>query len=367
MPDFIPGLDLCRRFYKSVVKPILDADFPDVVYSAALIGYGSEVLGFDSVMSTDHHWGPRLMLFLHPDDYAQYRDVIHETLRKKLPHQFLGYPTNFGDPIFDGSNRGTQLLQETETGPVNHRVEIRVVEEYFQAYLGVDINATLDAADWLTIPSQKLLAITAGEVFYDGIGLQAIRDQFAYYPHDVWLYLLTSAWSHVGEEEHLAPRAGYVGDELGSAVIAGRIVQYLMRLCFLLERQYAPYPKWFGSAFARLECAATLAPILRQAQIGETWRERESHLCQAYTVVAQMHNGLGITESLPTEPSTFHDRPFKVIQGWRFAEAISAMIQDPLLKRLAEQTPIGSIDQFSDSTPFRERKALRHALRQLYQ
>jgi hypothetical protein len=366
MPDFIPGIELNRRFYHEAVKPILDAEFPDVVYTATLIGSGSEVLGFDSAMSTDHHWGPRLMLFLRPDGHAQYQDDMYETLREKLPHLFLGYPTNFGDPIFDGANHGTQLLQETKTGPVNHRVEISVVEGYFQSYLDVDINAALDAADWLTIPSQKLLAITAGSVYHDGIGLQAIRDRFAFYPHDVWLYLLASAWSHIGEEEHLAPRAGYAGDELGSAVIAGRIVHYLMRLCFLMERQYAPYPKWFGSALMRLDCAAALAPILRRAQMGETWRERETHLCQAYTIVAQMHNVLGITESLPTEPSTFHDRPFKVIQAWRFAEAISAKIQDPLLRRLAEQTPIGSIDQFSDSTPLRERPALRQALRQLY-
>ncbi|NTU80855.1 MAG: hypothetical protein HGA45_15995 [Chloroflexales bacterium] len=31
-----------------------------------------------------------------------------------------------------------------------------------------------------------------------------------------------------------------------------------MGLCFLIERHYAPYPKWFGSAFQRLACAAEL-------------------------------------------------------------------------------------------------------------
>ena len=48
---FIPGLELARRFYWEAVRPILDADFPGLRHSAALIGAGSEVLGFDTPMS----------------------------------------------------------------------------------------------------------------------------------------------------------------------------------------------------------------------------------------------------------------------------------------------------------------------------
>ena len=72
--NFIPGLELARRFYWEAVRPILDADFPGLRHSAALIGTGSEVLGFDTPMSADHHWGPRAMLFLAEDDYERQRD-----------------------------------------------------------------------------------------------------------------------------------------------------------------------------------------------------------------------------------------------------------------------------------------------------
>ena len=64
MPDFIPGLRLSEEFFHEAVAPILAADFRDVPYSAALLGSGSEILGFDTEMSSDHHWGPRVMLFL---------------------------------------------------------------------------------------------------------------------------------------------------------------------------------------------------------------------------------------------------------------------------------------------------------------
>jgi len=64
MPDFIPGLRLSELFYSEAAKPILDTFFPELSYSAALLGWGSEVLGYDDVQSSDHHWGPRFLLFL---------------------------------------------------------------------------------------------------------------------------------------------------------------------------------------------------------------------------------------------------------------------------------------------------------------
>ena len=63
-PPFVPGIELSRLFYREAVRPILDAAFPRLPHAAALLGDGSEVLGYDSPRSTDHDWGPRLLLFL---------------------------------------------------------------------------------------------------------------------------------------------------------------------------------------------------------------------------------------------------------------------------------------------------------------
>ena len=41
------GLDLCRGFFFETMKPIMDQYFPGLTYSAGLIGYGSDVLGYD--------------------------------------------------------------------------------------------------------------------------------------------------------------------------------------------------------------------------------------------------------------------------------------------------------------------------------
>jgi hypothetical protein len=51
------------------------------------------------------------------------------------------------------------------------------------------------------------------------------------------------------------------GDDIGYKIVASRIMRELMRLCFLMERRYWPYAKWFGTAFHRLQIAPTLEPI----------------------------------------------------------------------------------------------------------
>ena len=54
---FVPGVRLAGEFYAEVVRPLLEVEFPGLPYAAALIGAGSEVLGFDTERSTDHDWG----------------------------------------------------------------------------------------------------------------------------------------------------------------------------------------------------------------------------------------------------------------------------------------------------------------------
>ena len=366
MPDFIPGLQLSRSFYLEAVAPILNAAFPDLRHSAALIGSGSEVLGFDTEMSTDHHWGPRVLLFLSEADYGRSRAAVDEALRHGLPPRCQGYSTNFSSP--DPADNNVQLLEDVEHGPINHRVEMFTLRGFFLNYLNFDIEGPVETADWLTFPEQKLRTISAGEVYHDEAGLQQVRERFRYYPPDVWLYLLASGWNRISQEEHLMGRAGMVGDEIGSAVIGARLVRDVMRLCFLMEKRYAPYAKWFGKAFLELRCAQDLSPILTRVLASATWQEREKHLATAYEYVAEMHNRSGITDALPATVTTFFGRPFRVIHaGGGFVEAISARIKDPVLKRLADGKLIGSVDQFSDSTDLLSDPQWRPLIRRLYE
>jgi hypothetical protein len=364
MPAFIPGLTLCDHFYRDAVRPVLDDAFPGLPHSAALIGSGSEVLGFDDEMSRDHHWGPRVQLFVSEEDHPRLAEAIHATLAQRLPYTFRGYSTNFGEP--NPEDNGVQLLTTIDSGPVNHRVSISTVRAFVQDYLGFDATQPLTAADWLTFPQQKLRTLTAGAVYHDAIGLEDVRSRFAWYPQDVWLYLLAAGWARVGQEEHLMGRAGLVGDELGSGLLGSRLVRDVMRLAFLMEKQYAPYPKWFGTAFSRLACAPDLTPYLLAAQTAPTWLERQRHLIPAYESLARMHNRLGLTEALPETTRHFFGRPFQVIALHGFADALLAQIRDPDVQPIATRQPIGNIDTISDNTDLLEGTNWRPTLRRLW-
>lgn len=362
---FIPGIELSRSFFIEIVQPLMQEGFPELSYSAALIGSGSEVLGFDTEMSSDHHWGPRVLLFLSAKDQNEYSQQIFDFLARRLPYTFRGYSTHFGDP--DPDDNDVRLLKQIEQGPIQHRVETFELREFCLQYLGVDIAQPLRAIDWLSIPGQKLRTMTAGAVFHDATGeLTALRQILEYYPRDVWLYMLASGWSRVGQEEHLMPRAGYAGDELGSRIIGARLVHDLMNLCFLLERQYAPYPKWFGTAFAQLDCAETLTPIFNAALSAQTWQEREAYLVQAYELVAEKQNALGITKPVTAKARPFFGRPFRVIDAGRLQNVLLAEITDEAVRQIAQKTIIGAVEQFSSSTDFLEDTSILRRAKQLY-
>ncbi len=368
MPQaFIPGLQLCEDFYHDAVRPILDAGFPGLAHAAALIGPGSEVLGYDDPTSTDHDWGPRVMLFIDErdvrrtsvssDDRGSIADAVHLTLAEKLPPVFRGHSTNFTGP--DPPGNGTRQMTPLESGSlINHRVTIQTVSAFTTAHLGIDLGIDLgselespmEPADWLTIPEQRLLSVTSGAVFHDEIGLTRLRTLLAYYPHDIWLYLLGCGWTRIGQEEHLMGRAGLSGDEIGSTLIGARLVRDVMRLCFLMQRTYAPYPKWFGRAFQELPCAPDFLPHLEGALGATDWESRQQHLIPAYEALARLHNSLGLTASMPEAVKRFFGRPFQVMAIHGFADALLGQISDPQVRRIAERSPIGGIDQFSDST-----------------
>ncbi len=364
-PPFLPGLQLCGEFYREAVFPILNAYFPRLAYAAALIGHGSEVLGFDDAMSTDHHWGPRLMLFLRSDDHLKLSGEIRNTLANHLPYTFRGYSTHFSEP--DPNDKGVQHSENITSGPVNHRVEILTIAGYFDDDFGFDLRAEPTPADWLTFPQQKLRTFTAGAVYHDGIGLEAQRKHFRWYPHDVWLYLLAAGWARIGQEEHLLGRAGLVGDEIGSAIIGARLVRDVMRLGFLMEKVYAPYPKWFGTAFRRLACADELSPHLQQALAAQSWQERENHLAPAYEKLGQMHNQLALTQPMPENVRDFFGRPFRVMALHGFSDRLLEQIHDPAVKRLAAKPLIGCLDLFSDNTDLLESPHFRPQLRRLFE
>jgi hypothetical protein len=141
-------------------------------------------------------------------------------------------------------------------------------------------------------------------------------------------------------------------------VVAARLVRELMRLCLLMDRRYPPYNKWLGSAFARTPMGSRLTPDLTAALAATDWRDRERHLAHAYETVAGLHNQLGLTDRVDPATRPYHSRPFQVLRADRFTKALTARITDQTLRDLL---PVGSVDQFLDSTDVLSRPKLTRA------
>ncbi|MDQ6651610.1 MAG: DUF4037 domain-containing protein [Acidobacteriota bacterium] len=261
--------------------------------------------------STDHHWRPRFLPFLSDEDYKTHKDSIFEALSKNLPYEFHGYSTNFGLP----DEGHVRVPLKIESGPVHHMISIETIESFFGWYLGANPHAEITKAEWLTFSEHKLLAVTGGKVFHDDLGLKVVRQKFSYYPRLIWLYQLSCQWNKIAEDEEFVGRCGDIGDELGSMIIAARQIKNLMKLCFLMERKYAPYSKWFGRAFSELNCAQELNPVFIAALLASFWREREKHLSHAYEIVARLHNELHITKHLDQKVSNYGGRPYLVVHA----------------------------------------------------
>ena len=217
----------------------------------------------------------------------------------------------------------------------------------------------------MTFSENKLLAVTSGKVFHDGLGeLEDVRQKFHYYPRDVWLYQLATQWIKIFEEREFVSRCGDVGDELGSMIIASRQVRNLMRLCFLMERKYAPYSKWFGTAFSKLECGAELSPIFREVLLATTWKEREGHLARAFAIIARRHNDLQITRAIPEQVSNYFGRPYMVFEAPDLVNDILSGLTDEEVKSISHG--LGSVNQFVECSDQLSRGRLVEMLKALY-
>ncbi len=218
-------------------------------------------------------------------------------------------------------------------------------------------------ADWLATPSQRLLEVTAGEVFADPIGeLTRVRDGLEWYPRDVWLFVMAGHWRRISQLEHFVGRTGSRGDELGSRLIAASLVRDVMRLGLLQGRCYPPYAKWLGTAYAALGRPEQGA--LEAVVAATDWEAREEALVGAYELVASAHNALEVTGPVDPHVRPFHGRPFRVLGADRFVSALRGAITDPTVRCIDHDA--GSIDAVSDSTDVLTRPYVWQRLRGLY-
>lgn len=360
MPLFCKGKELCAAFYEEAVLPILREDFPGMPHAAGLLGYGSDVLGYDDEVSTDHMWGPRLYLFLRGEDLGR-KEAVLGRLGERLPYTFRGYSVHFSDP--DPNDNGVRHPVFIHEGPVSPLIWVNTVRGFLEGYLGGGFPENWSAAEWLACSEHRLLAVAKGTFFRDEIGAAEVLKPLSFYPDAVRRYLLASNWSLIAEEQAFLRRCGDVGDDTGSRLVCARMAERLMRLAFLYCGQYAPYSKWFGTAFRELPISPALGEAVADALAASSLPEREDAMIRAQLAAADLHGQSGFTPPLRAQESRYFGREIRVIWADRFAEALAATLKGTTL----EGVPLfGSMSEVANFTALSDSPARAKRLRELY-
>ena len=321
------GLDLAEHFYTQVIEPLVR-----VRHTACLLGEGSEVLGFDTARSRDHEWGPRVQLLVAHDDI----DGVRARVDAGLPDTFKGFDVRWFS---------------LATGTITHHVEVASLDEWLRRQLGFDPGRPMSSARWLATPQQRLLHVTAGRVFRDDDGdLERVRRDLAWYPPDVWRWMMSSSWHLIGNTQPLRARCLETGDLLGAPLLTARLCRMIMDLAFLQQRRYHPYDKWYGAAFAELPIAATLSPLISTAVSTPDQADATAALNAALATLGERHNTLDLTAVVSPQMGRFDvgindaRRPYDVINASDYIESLRDSIDDPALRG---SIPVGAIDQLT--------------------
>ena len=240
----ITGIDLCRRYYEEYGRPMIAGKFQayESRIAVGLVGKGSDCFGFDDVLSQDHDFGPRFVMWVTKKVYDEIGEELQEAY-DKLPSQFLG-------------------IDRIETFHGKDRSGVMIIEEFYKSLLGFDLAGMLahnneDTASgkenldtikcWLSVQEYALAAAVNGEVFRDdeGIFSQYRNLLSAYYPKAVWYRKVAQTCALFSQSgQYNLPRMRRRGQLVSAELAKAEGAKQAMKLYYLLNRKYAPHDKW---------------------------------------------------------------------------------------------------------------------------
>lgn len=315
------GLEISRGYYKDIISPIINEHrtYLEDKYCAALIGWGSDVLGNDDELSVDHEWGPRCIIFI-PESLSEHKNSIYEVLNTHIPCEYKGFTTRF-------KNKDWVRVPDKD-GDVH--IEVTTCKEYMEESIGMYMPT--DDIDWLGIPENKLLEFTGGEVFYDGFNeITKLREFYSYFPEDVWKFRLSYAWQSLGWNIDLIELTNKRGDILSARHCLSVTLHRLMKIIFLLNREYCPsYYKWLHREFYKLpNLSNKVGIIIEELYIEKDFSIISERLKQIVHYLLEYQNNLGLLPNVEIKYSWF-SRGFFDIDFNHIAEQVQGSIKGDL-------------------------------------
>lgn len=241
------GLELSEKYYETYGKPMIKTRFSGIAdwVAAGLVGYGSECLGFDDEISTDHDYGPSFCIWMPGELYTQHGKEM-QAAYDALPKEFMG----FGARVEEAQGKG--------------RVGVLCLEDFYMEILGRD-SVPQSAEEWFAVSEPALAAATNGAVFEDPWGkFTEIREGLlAYYPREVWLKKLAESLARAAQAgQYNYARAMKRGERVAAELALTEFVKETMQIVYLLNRKYAPFYKWMHRGMKELAFCSEIGDML---------------------------------------------------------------------------------------------------------
>lgn len=208
-----PGLKNAQAFAEKV-KSELAIHFPQIYSQAclALVGVGSECLGYDDAQSRDHDYKTRCQLFLPRESVNIYKTALHK--------------------YFQNTSQGELIICD--------------ISEFYKYYTFFE-EGPKSIAEFRKVPTDCLRTATNGMVFYDAHGLfTQIRQRLLnYYPESLRRKRIVYCLNKLAQSgQYNYPRILQRGDYVGSELACTEFITYFIRLIHLLNYRYMPFYKW---------------------------------------------------------------------------------------------------------------------------
>ena len=242
------GLELARAYYEQFGRPMLEAQFPELLphIAVGLFGSGSECFGFDDDISRDHDFEPGFMLLLPGEDVVSRRQAfLLERAYAKLPREFTGLRRGLMQPV-GGPRRG-----------------VLRTAEFFMEKVGSP-DGVLTVGQWMNTPEYALAEAVNGEIFFDGSGeATAIRQRLSTWPEDIRKKKLAGCLLLMAQAgQYNYPRCLAHGEKGASQLAVVDFVRHCMGAVFLLNGVYQPYYKWAFRSMRALPGLSLLAELM---------------------------------------------------------------------------------------------------------
>lgn len=276
------GLELSKKYYTDYAKQIFDNRFESIMERVAvgLAGPGSECLGFDDEHSRDHDWGPCFCLWLTLEDFQQYGEEFQDCY-DSLSKTFNGF--------------GPRKVSQGETG----REGPMVIEDFYRRYTGLH-QPPKTLKEW-NIPSENMVLCTNGEIFFDPLGIftQWRNSLLKFYPEDLRLKKIADCCMHAGQAGQYNWQRGILrGDPFSIFTAKINFCTEILKMIFLLNKQYAPYYKWLFKGAEQLPVLGTeLSPHIKKFLMNTERDDQQEIITQICTRVVAALQDQNITDS----------------------------------------------------------------------